>query len=143
LTYKDGQIFAAKSLTSLKATILSSVDNLIEFQNLNPWLDNFNGLEVKEYCTNDLISIRNEIEKNNLNIEAIESIANFVNLYRDFAYQDERNTHLHVFADNELISETWDYFYDCIFWPRFTDKEKFQAWDRPQLVIDSKELLLN
>jgi hypothetical protein len=63
-------------------------------------------------------------------------------LYKDFANQDERNTQLHVFADNELISETWDYFYDFIFWPRFNDKEKFEAWDRPQLAIDSKELLV-
>jgi hypothetical protein len=142
LTYKDGKIFAAKSLANLKATILSSADNLIEFQNLNPWLDNFNDLEVKEFCTYDLISIGNEIDKNNLDIETIESFANFVNLYKDFANQDERNTQLHVFADNELISETWDYFYDFIFWPRFNDKEKFEAWDRPQLAIDSKELLV-
>src|SRR5262245_57007925 len=78
LTYKDGKIFAAKSLTNLKATILSSVDNLIEFQNLNAWLYNFNDLEVTAYCTYDLISIGNEIGKNNLGIETIESFANFV-----------------------------------------------------------------
>lgn len=141
LTYKDGKIFAATSLTNLKATILSSVDNLNEFQNLNPWLNNFNDLEVTANCTSDLISIGNEIGKNNLYIETIEGFANFINLYNDFVYQDERNAHLHVYSDNELIRKTWDYFYDCIFWPRFNDKEKFEAWDRPQLVIDSKELL--
>ena len=142
MTYKDGKIFAAKSLTNLKATILSSVDNLIEFQNLNTWLNNFNDFEVKAYCSYDLTSIGNEIGKNNLDVETIESFANFVNLYSDFVNQDERNAHLHVYADNELIRETWDYFYDCIFWPRFNDKEKFETWDRPQLVINSKELLV-
>jgi hypothetical protein len=92
--------------------------------------------------TYDLISLGNEIGKNNLAIETLESFVNFVNLYGDFVYQDERNPHLRVYADNELIRKTWDYFYNCIFWPRFNDKEKFEAWDRPQLVINSKELLV-
>jgi hypothetical protein len=46
-----------------------------------------------------------------------------------------------VFTDNELIQETWDYYYEYIFWPRFNDKEKFEAWDRPKLKIDTKEFL--
>jgi hypothetical protein len=142
MTYKSGEIFATKSLTNLKATILASVDNLIEFENLSPWLNNFNNLEVKENCTYDLISIANEIDKNNLDISTIESFANFINLYGDFINQDERNIRLQVYADIELIKETWDYYYENIFWPRFNDKEKFEAWDRPQLVIDTKELLV-
>lgn len=142
LTYKDGKIFAATSLTNIKATILSSIDHLIEFQNLNAWLNDFNDFEVTSNCDYDLISIGNEIEKNSLDIETIEGFTNFVNLYGDFVNQDERNAHLHIYADNELIRETWEYFYDCIFWPRFNDKEKFEKWNRPQLVINSKELLV-
>lgn len=142
LTYKDGKIFAAKSLTNIKATILSSIDNLIEFENLNDWLNNFNDLEVTVNFSHDLTSIGNEISKNNLDIETIEGFANFVNLYDDFVYQDERNAHLHVYTDNELIRETYEYFYKYIFWPRFNDKEKFKTWNRPQLVINSKELLV-
>lgn len=142
LTYKNGKIFAATSLTNIKATILSSVDNLIEFQNLNDWLNNFNEFEVTVNCSYDLILIGNEINKNNLDIEAIEGFANFINLFDDFVYQDERNAHLHVYTDNELIRETYEYFYKYIFWPRFNDREKFKTWNRPQLVINSKELLV-
>ena len=127
LTYKSGEIFAIKSLTNLKTSIASSVDNLIEFENFSSWLNNFNNLEVKENCTYDLISITNEIDKNNLDISTIEDFTNFINLYGDFINQDERNAHLQVYADNELIKETWDYYYDYIFWPRFNDKEKFEV----------------
>jgi hypothetical protein len=142
LTYKSGKIFGIKSLTNLKTTILSSVGDLVEFENLSSWLDNFNNLEVEEHCTYDLISIANEIHKNNLDISTIEGFANFVNLYVDFINQDDRNTSLQVYADNEFIKETWDYYYEYIFWPRFNDKEKFEAWGRPQLNIDMEELLL-
>ncbi|MFC7773034.1 hypothetical protein [Flavobacterium sp. GCM10027622] len=141
LTYKSGEIFATKSLTDLKTTILTSVGNLVEFENLSSWLDNFDNLEVKEIYTYDLISIANEIEKNNLDILTIEGFANFVNLYGDFINQDDRNATLQIYADNELIKETWNYYYEYIFWPRFNDKEKFEAWDRPKLEIDTKELL--
>ena len=40
MTFKNGEIFAVTSLTKLKATILSSVDKLIEFENLNSWIEN-------------------------------------------------------------------------------------------------------
>jgi hypothetical protein len=141
LTYKSGEIFAVKSLTNLMAIISSSIDKLTEFEYLNFWLDNYNDLKITEYCTYDLTKIVGEIDKNNLDIEIIEGFANFVNLFGDFINQDERNANLQVFADNELIKEVWDYFYNFIFWPRINDKEKFETWNIPPLVIDTKELL--
>lgn len=140
LTYKSGEIFAVTSLTNLKAIILSSVDQLVESENLASWLDNFSDLEVTEFCTYDLISIENEIIKNNLDIKTIEESAKYINLFGDFVNQDKRNNHLQVYEDNELIRAVWNYYYNYIFWPRFNDKEKFEAWDRPKLVIDTKEL---
>ena len=142
LTYKNGEIFAIKSLTNLKATILAFFDNLVVSENLSSWLDNFNNLEIIENCTYDLASIESSIYEGNLDISTIESFANFVNLYGDFIEQDERNAKLQVYADNGIIKEVWNYFYDFIFWPRFNDKEKFEAWDRPPLVINTKELLI-
>ena len=141
LTYKSGEIFAIKYLVNLKTTILSLVDKLNEFENLNSWLNNINNLEITEYCTYDLISIANEINQNNLDIPTIEGFANFINLYVDFINQDKRNASLQVYANNELIKETWDYYYEYIFWPKFNDREKFEAWDRPELNIDTEELL--
>lgn len=114
----------------------------MEFENLNSWLDNFNDLVVTEYCTYDLTKIVGEINKSNLDIETIEGFANFVNLFGDFINQDERNAHLQAFADNELIKQVWDYYYEFIFWPRFNDKEIFETWDRPKLEINTKELVV-
>ncbi len=140
LTYKNGEIFADESLKNLKATILHSIDKLIEFENLNSWLDNFYDIEVTECCTYDLTSIEREIDKNNLNIETIEGFADFVNLFDDFVNQDEKNANLQVYSNNKLIKEVWNYFYDFIFWPRFNDKEKFEVWDRPPLIVNTKKL---
>lgn len=140
LTFKSGEILAVTSLTNLKATILSSVESLIEFENLNAWLANFNDLEVTTYCTYDLTKIVEEIDKSNLDIETIEGFANFMNLFGDFINQDERNTSLQSYADNKLIKKICKYYYEYIFWPRFNDKEKSENWDRPQLAINTKEL---
>ncbi len=63
-------------------------------------------------------------------------------MYGDFINQSDTNSHLQVYADNELIRQTWDYYYEIIYWPRFNDKKKFEASDKPQLVIDTKALLL-
>lgn len=112
------------------------------FDNLNPWLDNFKNLEIVEYCTYDLISVENAIAVNNLGIATIEGFSEFVNLYFDFIFQDDSNRHLQIYTDNQLIKETWDCFYENIFLPRLNNKEKFEVWGRPQLVIDTKELLL-
>lgn len=141
LTYKNGRIFGSNSLTTLKQTLSLEIKNLVEFENLNHWLESFNELEIVEYCTYDLNSVTNNIAKNSFDIKTVEDFANFINLYCDFVNQDESNKHLQVYVDNELIKETWDYFYNFIFWPRFNVKEKFAVWDRPQLEIDAKELL--
>ncbi len=142
LTYKSGEIFAVNSLTNFKAAVISEIKDLIVCDNIMSWLDNFSNLEVSESCTYDIIELENEIAKNNIDIPAIESFANFINLFDDFINQDLKYSNLQIYIDNELIKETWDYFYEYIFWPRFNDKEKFENWDRPQLVIDTKELLL-
>lgn len=142
LTYKDGEIFAVNSLAHLKATVLASIEKLVVSENIGPWLFNFNNLDVKEYCTYDLTSIENAINRNDLDISTIEDFANFVNLFGDFVEQDERNVHLKIYSQNELMRKVWSYFYDFIFWPRFNDKEKFEKWDRPPLVIDTNELSL-
>jgi len=102
---------------------------------------NGNHTLVESY-TYDISELENEIAQNNLDITTIESFANFIDLFDDFVNQDLKYSNLYSCIDNELIKETREYFYDYIFWPRFNDKEKFEAWDRPQLNIDTEELLL-
>lgn len=142
LTYEDGKIFAVKSLPDVNRTLLSEINNLVVFDNLHPWLDSSKNIEAVEYCTYDVTSVTNNISNNNLDIATVEDFVNFINLFVDFINQDEKNNHLQVFADNKLIKETWDYFYNYIFWTRFNDKEKSKAWDRTKLEIDTNELLI-
>lgn len=141
LTWKNGKIFAINSLSKLKSTLLASLDELFIPENLLTWLDHFNPLEVKDDPAYDLILVMNEIEKNNLDILTIEGFANFFNLFDDFIHQDERNNRFQSYLDNEPIKKTWNYYYEYIFWPKFNDRKKFETWNRPQLDIDSKDLL--
>jgi len=141
LTWKNGKIFAINSLSKLKSTLLAALDELFIPENLLTWLDHFNPLEVNDDPVYDLILVMNEIEKNNLDIPTIEGFANFFNLYDDFIHQDERNNRFQSYLDNEPIEKTWNYFYEYIFWPKFNDRKKFETWNRPQLDIDSKDLL--
>jgi len=140
LTYKSGEIFAVKSLANLKASILSVLNNLVDFENLSFWLDNFNDLEIKESCSYNLDSVVVSIGNDNLDLPTIEEFTNFINLFSDFVNQDEKNAHFQVYLDSKVISETWDYYYNNIFWPRYSDREKFEALVRPKLSIDTKEL---
>jgi len=115
LTYKNGKIFATKSLSALKTTLLSEINHLVVFDNLTPWLANFKDNEVVEYCTYDFNSVISNLDKNNLDIPTMEGLAGFINLYGDYVQQDKRNTHLRVHIENEFIKETWNYFYNNIF----------------------------
>jgi hypothetical protein len=142
MTNKSGNIFATNSLVHLKNKVKSDIEDLIVCDNIISWLENFGNLELVESCTFDIPELENEIVKNNLNIPTIESFANFINLFDDFVNQDLKYAKLQTYIDNELVKETWDYFYKYIFWPRFNDNEKFAELDIPKLKIDSKELLI-
>ncbi len=142
MTYKNGEIFAAHSLANFKSNVLFEIDNLIVGENIISWLDNFSDLVIVESCTYNISEIENEIAKNNLDISTIENLVNFISVFDDLVHQDIKYLDLKTYIENDLIQETWDYFYDYIFWPRFNDKEKFEAWNRPELEIDTNELLI-
>lgn len=142
MTYKNGEIFAAHSLANFKSILLSEIDNLIIGENIVSWLNNFGDLIIVESCTYNISEIENEIAKNNLDISTIENLVNFISVFDDLIHQDIKYLDLKIYIENDLIQETWDYFYDYIFWPRFNDKEKFEAWNRPELEIDTNELLV-
>ena len=142
LTYKSGEIFCVKSLKNIKAIILASINNLNVFENLYHWLNEFENLEIVENCSYDIAAIETAIGSNNLDIQSLESFTNFINLFGDFRYQDDRNAHLHIYMNDKLIKKTWDSYYNNIFWPGFKDKEKFEIWDNPRLNIDTRKLLI-
>jgi hypothetical protein len=140
LTFKTGEIFSTTSLTDIKSSVIANFGEINEFDNLSHWLNDFDD-SAPPPTIYDLDSAFQCILSKDLNIETIECLANFVNLFGDYVHQDERNKHLQIYSDNEFIREVWEYYYNFIFWPRFNDSEKFKTWDRPPLVIDTIKLM--
>ena len=141
LTYKTGEIFGIYALNDVKSILEKEKNRLMRHENLNSWLDGFSNLEPKENACYDVDFIKTSIQNKSLEIPALESFADFVNLYGDFVYQDEGNRHLKIYLDDKRIQKVWSYFYNAVFWARFNDKEKFETLDRPKLRIDLAKLL--
>jgi hypothetical protein len=142
LTFKTGEIFALDSLSNIKQVIINNLNHLKTFENLQPWLENFDDLTPVETCIYDIHLVKNSFSKKDFSIESLETFTNFTNLYVDFVKQDTRNQHLQIYSDKKLIRQTWEYYYEYIFWPRFNDKEKFKTWKSPTIDIDKSTLLL-
>ena len=140
LSYKNGDIFTIENLDELKSKLTSERNDLEIIENITTWSLNFSQLNVAESCTYDLYSVINNLKQNIFDTVTIERIADFINLFDDFINQDERNNHFQKYIDDELVKEVWEYYYDFIFWPNFNEKEK--SWNRPEIDIDVKELLI-
>lgn len=141
LTLKSGEIFSTNTLSDIKASIIEHFDEISKFDHLTDWLNSFTDTTSPEpsmYNVNDAYKC---VLAEDFTIHTLECLTNYFNLVGDYMYQDERNRHLQDSLDNEFIKEVWEYFYNYIFWPRFNDKEKFESWDRPPLVIDTTKLL--
>jgi hypothetical protein len=142
-TYKTGDIFATDSLENLVETLKKEKGNLIVFHKFDEWLNDFPRFEIIEFEVDyDMNFMTSSISNNNLDISTLESISLFLSRYDDFVNQDEKNSYLKVHLNDKLIQKTWDYYWDYIFWPRFNDKVQFETWDRPQLIINTKNLLI-
>lgn len=142
LTFKTGDIFTAKSLVNLKKTIIQEIDNLSHSDYILRCLNDFDPSENDVSCTYDLNFVLTALNHKDLGIPTIEGFATFINLYDDFINQNDKNSHLKIHRENILVREVWDYYYEYIFWPRFNDKNKFEAWNRPPLVIDTEQLVI-
>ena len=140
LTFDTGQIFASDALSKIKEVITNNLKELKVQGNCKHWLDSFENLTPVENCIYHVDAISINIKNYHLDIDTLEGLANFTNLFDDFINQDKRNEHLSIYRGNEYIDASWNYFYDSIFWARFNDAEKFKAWDRPELEIDMEKL---
>jgi len=141
LTLRSGEIFATCTINDIKAGILTHFDEINTFDHLTDWLNSFTDDRVPEPTMYNVNDAYKGLLAKDFSADTLECITNFINLVDDYKHQDERNEYLQTFLGNEFIREVWEYYYDCIFWPRFSDKEKFEAWDRPPLVIDTANLV--
>ncbi len=139
LTYKTGEIFSASSLAAIKAGIATNFEDLKEYDNLIPWLNEQDDSETTLY---DMEFAYQGILAEDFSIPVVEGIAKFVNLFGDYVHQDEANIQLRRFMEDRYVKEVWEYYYDVIFWPRFTEGNRFDLWDElPALEIDTIKLV--
>lgn len=139
-TFKTGQIFATNSLNDLKNIIVQNYAVIKEFENLNIWLNDFDNQVSSQLIIYDIKKIYNAVKVQNFEIEILEGLTNFINLFGDYVYQDHSNKNLKPLVDNKSIRKAWDYYYNYVFWPRFNDKDRFEAWERPPFKVNGVKL---
>jgi hypothetical protein len=140
-TFRTGEIFAASSLPDIKKIITANFTIINEFDKLQQWLDEFDSTVPPELTFCDINTTYQSVKAEKFDIKTLECLTNFINLFGDYVNQDPGNEYLRIFSDNEFVREAWDYFYNFTFWPRFNDKEKFETWDRPPFITDTKDLI--
>ncbi|NQX43142.1 hypothetical protein SAMN05421820_11551 [Pedobacter steynii] len=140
-TFKTGQIFATNSLNDLKNIIVQNYAVIKEFENLNVWLNDFDSQVSSKFIIYDINKIYNAVKVQNFEIEILEGLTNFINLFGDYVHQDHSNKNLKLLVDNKSIRKAWDYYYNYVFWPRFNDKDRFEAWERPPFKVNVVKLI--
>ncbi|WP_445722612.1 hypothetical protein [Flavobacterium sp.] len=141
LSYKNEKTFTTSSLKNLKEKIQSLHSELVLFEGLDVWLEEANDFTIVATNNYNVKKTIKCIRKDNFGIEVIEEIINFISLFDNFVYQDQDNNFLQIHLENNTLEEIVDYYYNCIFWPRFYEKDKFDASTRPSLEINKKELV--
>lgn len=138
LTFKTGKVFATRSRQALKTAIPAHLSAINTFDKLQPFLTAFD--DNTDVILYDVNSIYASVKEGKMDIVTLEMLTNFINLFGDYVEQATENEHLLDYLHAKHIREAWNYFYDNIFWPRFSDSEKFAVWDRPEPEIDTRKL---
>lgn len=141
LTFRNQQIFAAASLTEVAATIQTHLPALEASPRLLHWLDAMADLQPETCNTYKVDRIARQIRSKKLNLEALDGLSNFIDLFGDYANSLADTSHLQEFRDHAIIESLIAYYYQHIFWPRLNDQEKFLQYKRPALEIDHQQLL--
>ncbi|MCD1117417.1 hypothetical protein [Chryseobacterium turcicum] len=140
LTLKNGRIFSSKKIENIKDEIINLKHEIDNYERFIIWLNDDSNLESIEDNFYDTKFLLNQIEQNNFPIDSIELFANYINLFGDYARQNEKNNYLLEFENNSTIKQLWNYYYEAIFWPRFYNKVDFESTQLPFLDINKSEL---
>lgn len=87
----------------------------------------------------DIYYLKACISSKKLDKEFSVEMANFINLVGDLGHQLEDDDLLDYTWDNSL-RDTWDFFYDNIFWPRWGHEDTFDESKVPKFEPDFEEL---
>lgn len=142
LTFENGKIFSSTKIEHIKQEVFAKKNEIENYERIISWLNeeiNNDSIEDNFY---DIKFFLDQIEQNNFSIDIIELFTNYINLFGDYARQDEKNNFLLMFERQSSIQKLWNYYYEAIFWPRFNNKKEFEKSKPAPLEIDKSELHL-
>lgn len=142
LTFENGKIFSSKKIENIEHEIVNKKNEIENYERIISWLDREINNESTEDNLYDIKFLLNQIEQNSFSIEVIELFTNYINLFGDYARQDEKNNFLLTFENQSSIQKLWHYYYETIFWPRFYNKKEFENSKLTSLEINKSELHL-
>lgn len=142
LTFENGKIFSSRKIENIKQEILAKKSEIENYQRIISWQNDEINNESTEDNLYDIKFLLNQIEQNNFSTDVIELFTNYINLFGDYARQDEKNNFLLKLENQSSIHKVWNYYYDVIFWPRFYNKKEFENSKPAPLEIDKTELHL-
>ena len=142
MTFENGKIFSSRKIENIKQEILAKKSEIENYQRIISWQNDEINNESTEDNLYNVKFLLNQIEQNNFSTDVIELFTNYINLFGDYARQDEKNNFLLKLENQSSIHKVWNYYYDVIFWPRFYNKKEFENSKPVPLEIDKTELHL-
>ncbi|MNU13039.1 hypothetical protein D3C71_10730 [compost metagenome] len=142
LTFENGKIFSSKNIENIELEIINKKNEIENYERIISWLNEEINKDSTEDNFYDIKFLLDQIEQNNFSIDVIELFTNYINLFGDYARQDEKNNFLLTFESQSSIQKLWNYYYEAIFWPRFNNKKEFENSKPASLEIDKSELHL-
>jgi hypothetical protein len=140
LTFSTGEIVTMTSLSSMQGVLLDQWHHISQSDRIASWLAGMSRYEPATSKNYDLQTIETALRNGKLSIDLVEELVNFINLADDYRLQSRYNAYLETYTNTPLLREVWDYFYDQIFWPRFTDPDLFELSEKPPLPVQCSAL---
>lgn len=139
LTYTDGKIFAVENSSGLYDAVVKERDLVDDQARLLNWAKNWNENGATVNVTYDLNQLIRDIEGANYSSAVLKDFVNFINLFNDFAAQEEQNEHLLSATEDELINRVYNYWYETNFWAKIDGSSNNDA---SGLQVDTDALLI-
>lgn len=91
LTFENGKIFSSKNIENIKLEIKNEKNEIENYERIISWLNEEINKDSTEDNFYDIKFLLDQIEQNNFPIDVIELFTNYINLFGDYARQDEKN----------------------------------------------------
>lgn len=133
LCYENGKVWGICSLKNLAQNLEHQISLFPNSNKLKSWLKGFKDLEVLPDAYFDIPVILEALQNKQLNNAIITEMANFNNLCYDFTNSNPNNEFFKPIADDPILTECLDLYYDNILFPKIDNGPSIEP---PYLNID-------